>query len=118
MRRGLIVVVLVTFLTGEPAAAEQETRHAGRIHSMDPAQAAVVLLELGAHGLEQLVEAQIGDAKLVRVWRDPARPWRWRERPIGLYELLSAPFVVLIGRQDRYGRIIAARVEVPVIPSE
>jgi len=67
---------------------------------------------------EQLVEAQIGDAKLVRVWRDPARPWRWRERPIGLYELLSAPFVVVIGRQDRYGRIIATRVEVPVIPSE
>jgi len=84
---------------------------------MIPAEEILVIKEFGARG-EELVEVDIQDAEVVRLWRDPDRPWRWRERPIRAQRLSVGTFVVVIGRAHASGIIDADRIEVPKAESD
>jgi len=79
---------------------------------MIPADQILVIEEFGAKG-EELVEVDIQDAEVVRLWRDVTRPWEWCERPTGAQRLSVGTFVVVIGRTHPSGIIEADRIEIP-----
>ena len=73
-------LVLVTLVAAGVDAGGPK-RYAGRLHSLSPAQGVLVIEESGKNGRTELVEIQIRRAKVVRIRREPTRPWEWRERP-------------------------------------
>jgi len=114
-----LVVTLVVWLSiSGLGPLVHGTRHAGHIHSLKPADGVLVIEEIGSNGRNEMVSVRIGDAKVVRVWRDPDRPWGWRERRVRLHEFPAGTFVVVIGREDPWGRLHADRVEIPEIGSD
>ena len=120
VRRGLaLVVTLVVWLSiSGLGPLVHGTRHAGHIHSLKPVDGVLVIEEIGSNGRIEMVSVQISDAEVVRVWRDPHRPWTWRERRVRLHEFPAGTFVVVIGREDPWGRLHADRVEIPEIESD
>lgn len=110
----LLVTALVSLLfVGVVEAAPQLARHAGRVHSLIPHARVLIIEEWGAGGAERVIEVHVRDAEVVKVGRDPKRPWEWRERPTRLRRLPVGTFVVVIGRQVAPGVVEADRVEVP-----
>lgn len=105
--------VLVMMSIGAPAEAGGIGRYTGRVQSFRPADGVLVVEEFGARGRSELVEVQTRGAEVVRVWRDRAQPWRWRDRPTRLYRWPAGTFLVVIGRVDRHGVIRASRIEIP-----
>ena len=55
---------------------------------------------------------------MVRIWRDPADPWTWRERPTSIYRWPVGTYVVVIGRRIDQGSVEASRIEIPKVMSE
>ncbi|MEK8035541.1 MAG: hypothetical protein AAB226_02260, partial [candidate division NC10 bacterium] len=72
----LLMVVAAT--SGTEAGAL--VRHAGLLQSIHPAEGVLVIEEVGGNGTTALLQVRTLSADVVRVWRDPAEPWRWRER--------------------------------------
>jgi hypothetical protein len=107
--------LLGLLLLADPASGGGEARHAGRIHSLAPAEGVLVIEEVVSDGATEFVHVRVRDAEVVRVWRDRADPWQWRERPTWLYRLPAGTFVVIIGRQEASGAITARRIEVPEV---
>ena len=68
--------------------------------------------------MEKMVWVHVRSATVVRLWRDQARPWEWRERPASLYWLPINTFVTVIGREESSGIIRASRIEVPDLDSD
>ena len=93
--------------------AEGPTRRSGRVQSFLPAERLLVIEETGVNGQTDILEVLIETAEVVRVWRDAAEPWRWRERSTLPHRLPAGTFVVIIGREAPPGIIRANRVEVP-----
>jgi hypothetical protein len=110
---GAALVLLTLVAAGVDAGGP--ARHAGTLHSLSPAQGVLVIEERGEHGRTELVEIQIRRAKVVRIWRDPTRPWEWRERPTLLHRWAAGTFIVVIGQADNAGVVDAERVEIPAI---
>lgn len=88
-------------------------RHAGLLQSIDPAEGVLVIEEVGVNGTTDLLQVRMRSADVVRVWRDPAEPWQWRERPTEIHRWPAGTFVVVIGTTAPSGVIDAARVELP-----
>lgn len=114
---GVIAGTLLLVMSPGPfaEAANGLERHAGRIHSMSPAESVLVIEEVGVNGAEQMVWVQITKAEVVRISRDPNRRWEWRERLVRLHRFPAGTFVVAIGRRDSSGTLHAIRVEIPKI---
>jgi hypothetical protein len=68
---------------------------------------------MGPDGVEETVWADVRDAAIVRLSRDPRRPWEWRERSTRAHRLPSGTYVTVIGREGTSGIVRASRVEVP-----
>lgn len=119
-KRGLTLVVALAVWLSISALGPQVrlTRHAGYIHSLKPVDGVLMIEEVGSNGRIEMVSVQISDAEVVRVWRDPNRPWTWRERRVRLHEFPAGTFVVVIGQKDLWGRLEADRVEIPDIESD
>lgn len=107
-------LVMVTSIAAGVDASGPE-RHAGKLHSLSPADGVLVIEECGAKGQTELVEIQIRGATVVRIWRDPSRPWEWLERPTTLPHWAAGTFVVVIGRPDPLGVVHAHRIEIPAL---
>lgn len=106
-------IVLVMMSIGAPVEAGDLGRYTGRLQSFRPADGVLVVEKVGASGESDLIEVQTRGAEVARVWRDPAKPWQWRERPTRVYRWPAGTFVVVIGRADRHGVIQASRIEIP-----
>lgn len=104
---------LVLGLLGGGAAWAEDVRHSGNVHSFTPAEGVLVIETIGVDGAEETVWVDIRGAEIVRLSRDPRRPWRWRERHISVHRLASGTYVTVIGREGRSGIVRADRVEVP-----
>lgn len=104
---------LVFGLLGGGAAWADDVRHSGNVHSFAPAEGVLVIEALGVDGAEETMWVDVRGAQVVRLSRDPRRPWRWRERPISVHQLPSGTYVTVIGREGRSGIVRASRVEVP-----
>lgn len=119
MARWLVLGWLVAALgSGASAWAEEPVRHSGNVHSFTPAEGVLVIEARGPNGVEETVWAEVRDADVVRLRRDPGRPWRWREQPTSVHWLSAGTYVTVIGREGRWGIIRARRVEVPALDSE
>jgi hypothetical protein len=104
---------LLLGFSGGGVAWADDVRHSGNVHSFTPAEGVLVLETMGADGAEETVWADVRHAKIVRLSRDPRRPWEWRERRTSAYWLSSGTYVTVIGREGRSGIVRASRVEVP-----
>jgi hypothetical protein len=90
-------------------------RYSGRLHSLSPAKGLLVIEESAKDGRTEVVEIQIRRANVVRIQRDPTRPWEWRERPTALHRWAAGTFIVVIGRPDNMGVVDAERIEIPAV---
>jgi hypothetical protein len=108
----MVLGALVLALSGGVACAD-EVRHSGTVHSFTPADGVLVIEAVGVDGEEETVWADIRNADIVRLSRDPRRPWQWRERPTRAHWLSIGTYVTVIGREGRSGIVRASRVEVP-----
>jgi hypothetical protein len=109
-------VVLGSLLLGLASggvAWADDVRHSGNVHSFAPADGVLVLETMGIDGAEETVWADVRGARIVRLSRDPRRPWEWRERPTRAHQLPSGTYVTVIGREGRSGIVRASRIEVP-----
>jgi hypothetical protein len=93
-------------------------RHTGSIQSVRPSDGILIIEELGTGGVSEVLEVGIREAKVVRIWRDPADPWTWRERLTSIYRWPVGTFVVVIGRRIDDGSVQASRIEIPKVMSE
>ncbi len=93
-------------------------RHTGHIQSVRPSDGMLFIEELGTDGGSEVLAVSIREAKVVRIWRDPADPWTWRERATSIYRWPVGTFVVVTGRTIREGSVEASRIEIPKIMSE
>lgn len=93
-------------------------RHTGSIQSVRPSDGTLSIEELGTDGVFDVLEIGIRKATVVRVWRDPADPWTWRERLTSIYRWPVGTFVVVIGRRIDRGSVEASRIEIPKVMSE
>jgi len=109
----IVLGALVLGVSGGGAAWADEVRHSGNVHSFTPAEGVLVIEAMGVDGTEEAVWADIRDAAIVRLSRDPRRPWEWRERRTSVHRLSSGTYVTVIGRESRSGIVRASRVEVP-----
>jgi hypothetical protein len=100
------------------ASAEGPARYAGHIQSVRPADGTLVIEEVGADDVSDLLHVRIRGADVVRTWRDPSDPRRWRERVTSIYRWPVGTFVVVTGRTTDSGSIEASRVEIPKIAAE
>jgi hypothetical protein len=82
---------------------------------MIPHQGVLLIEEHGAGGVVRVVRVGIRNAEVVRVSRDPTRPWEWRERPERVAGLPVGTFVVVIGTHAAPNAVDVAadRIEVP-----
>ena len=79
---------------------------------------ALTIEEVGVNGTTDLLQVRIRRADVVRVWRDPAEPWQWRERPTRIHRWPAGTFVVVIGTAAPSGVIDGTRVELPKVAPE
>lgn len=112
-RLGIVVTLVMMVSVGGSVHAGGLERHAGRLHSLSPAHGLLLIEESGANGRTEFVEVEIRDAEIVHIWRDPVRPWEWRERPTKAHRWTAGTFVVVIGRLHPSGVVDADRVEFP-----
>lgn len=112
------VLVLLLATIDASAAGDRVARHAGHIQSVRPSDGTLVIEELGANGVAELLEVGMHGAEVVRVWRDPTKPWEWRERPTSIYRWPVGTFVVVIGSTTGSGAVEARRIEIPWVTSE
>jgi len=110
----LVVLLLGSVATGQGRRA----RHAGYIQSVRPADRTLVIEEVGRDGMAATLHVQMRNAEVIRLWRDQAHPWVWRERPTSIYRWPVGTFVVVIGRATDADTIEASRIEIPKITSE
>lgn len=113
MIRILLLAGAVLALASDADGARPFVYHSGRVHSMIPYQRLLVVEELGARGTARLLLVHVGDADVVRLARDPDRPWEWRKTPTRLRRLPVGTFVVIIGRKRAPRVLEAERIEVP-----
>jgi hypothetical protein len=73
----------------------------------------LVIEGYGSSHQSEILEVRIKGAKIVRVWRDAADPWAWRERATTIYRWPVGTFVTILGTEDESGVIEASRVEIP-----
>jgi hypothetical protein len=109
----IVLGSLALGLSGGGAAWADDVRHSGNIHSFAPAAGVLVLETIGVDGAEETVWADVRDARIVRLSRDPRRPWEWREQRTSAHWLPSGTYVTVNGREGRSGIVRASRVEVP-----
>lgn len=109
----LLLGSVVLALSGGVAAWADEVRHSGHVHSFTPREGVLVIEALGVGGAEETVWADVRAAEVVRLSRDPGRPWEWWERRTSVYRLPAGTYVTVIGREGRWGILRASRVEVP-----
>lgn len=110
----LVLGSVVLALSGGGAAwADDEVRHSGNVHSFTPREGVLVIDAMGVDGAEETVWADVRYAEVVRLSRDPGRPWEWRERRTSVYRLPAGTYVTVIGLEGRWGVLRASRVEVP-----
>ena len=100
----LVLILLPTATQAEPS------RLTGRIASIDTTESVMLVEDVGD---DELTAVDFRTAKVVRVSRDKARPWQWRERSTGLTEWPAGTFVVVIGSVGTRGRVRADRIEIP-----
>ena len=110
-RLGIVLALVVMVSVSGPVHAGGLERHAGRLHSLDPAHGLLLIEESGVNGRTEFVQIEIRDAEVVHIWRDPVRPWEWRERQTKVHRWSAGTFVVVIGRPDASGVIDADRIE-------
>lgn len=113
MRSLATATVVVTVFT--PIVAG-ETRHAGSMQGFEPSAGLIFVREIAGGGTPTVVAVDIRDARIVRVWREPADPERWHERRVRIHRLPIGTFVVVVGNRGLEGVIKATRVEVPEVP--
>ena len=101
-------------LAGDGGAA----RHTGNIQSVRPLDGTLIIEELGPGGVPEALDVRIRTATVVRIWRDPADPWTWRERLTSIYRWPVGTYVVVIGRTIDNGSVEATRIEIPKVMSE
>ena len=111
-----VLFLLVTPSMSSPGGGV--ARHTGNIHSVRPSDGTLIIEELGSGGVSEVLEVGIRAAKVVRIWRDPADPWTWRERLTSIYRWPVGTFVVVIGRRIDGGSVEASRIEIPKVLSE
>lgn len=112
----IVGIALLAILAGSPVGAGDDLeRHAGRIHSISPADGLLIIQEVGANATERVIWVQITNAEVVRVSRDPNHTWGWRERLVRLHMFPVGTVVVVIGHRDPSGMFQATRVEIPKI---
>ncbi|HEY7436992.1 MAG TPA: hypothetical protein VIE41_17760 [Methylomirabilota bacterium] len=112
MHSWIVLGSLGLVLAGGGAWAD-EVRRSGTVHSFTPADGVLVIEAMGPDGVEETVWADVRDAAIVRLSRDPRRPWEWRERSTRAHRLPSGTYVTVIGREGTSGIVRASRVEVP-----
>ena len=110
-RLGILVTLVMMVSVSGSAHARGLERHAGRLHSLSPAHGLLLIEESGVNGRTEFVQIEIRDAEVVHIWRDPVRPWEWRERRTKVYRWSAGTFVVVIGRPHPSGVIDADRIE-------
>jgi hypothetical protein len=110
LRSWLPLLALTVFVTSARADPSWLT---GRIHSISPTEEVVFVEDGDDNNVDNLIAVDFRDAKVVRVWRDTARPGRWLERPTRLIRWPAGTFVVIIGSVDASGRVRAGRIEIP-----
>ena len=110
------LLMVVTATSGTEAGGL--VRHAGLLQSLDPAEGVLTIEEVGVNGTTDLLQVRIRGADVVRVWRDPAEPWQWRERPTRIHRWPAGTFVVVVGTTAPSGVIDATRVELPKLAPE
>jgi hypothetical protein len=108
----LLLVVLAV------SASAEEAQYTGHIQSVRPVDAMLLIEEVGADDGSDLLYVRIRGADVVRTWRDPADPRRWRERETSIYRWPVGTFVVVTGRATGRRSVQASRVEIPKIASE
>ena len=101
-------------LAGDGGAA----RHTGNIHSIRPSDGTLIIEELGTGGVSGVLDVGFRTATVVRIWRDPADPWTWRERLTSIYRWPVGTYVVVIGRRIDNGSVDASRIEIPKVMAE
>lgn len=116
----IVCAVLFLPLTSLDALAggDRVARHAGHIQSVRPSDGMLIIEELGKDGVSEVLGVWIRRAQVVRIWRDPADPWKWREGVTSIYWWPVGTFVVVIGRTIHEGSVEASRIEIPEIMSE
>jgi hypothetical protein len=97
---------------------EKRAKHAGYIQSVRPSDGTLLIEEVGRDGAASTLHVRMRNAAVVRLWRDPADPWVWRERATSIYRWPVGTFVVVIGRATPSGSIDANRIEIPKITAE
>jgi hypothetical protein len=100
------------------ASAEEAVQYTGHIQSVRPVDAMLLIEEVGADDGSDLLYVRIRGADVVRTWRDPGDPRRWRERETSIYRWPVGTFVVVTGRATGRRSVQASRVEIPKIASE
>lgn len=115
----LALGILALVMSGAaPLSAGNSVRISGQTHSIAPSDDVLLISVPGTHGSEEMVWINVRNAKVVRLWRDPARRWEWLERTTSLYWLPTNTFVTVFGREGPWGIIRASRIEVPELDSE
>ena len=74
--------------------------------------------EFGTGGVSEVLDVGIRTATVVRIWRDPAEPWTWREHLTSIYRWPVGTYVVVIGRRIDNGSVDASRIEIPKVMAE
>jgi hypothetical protein len=115
LRSAVVAAYLLALLplASSRVLADQEgtaARHAGRIQAVSP-NTGVLLIE--GYGSHEVLVVRISGAEIVRIWRDAADPWTWRERATTIYRWPVGTFVMILGSEDESGVIEASRVEIP-----
>jgi hypothetical protein len=113
MRSLLVAAFGATVLTA--GADAEPRRYSGSVQSFEPSAGLIVVREIGHAGTKTLVTVNVRDARVIRVWRDPEDPERWRERPVRIHRLPVGTFVVVVGDRGPEGVVNATRVEVPEV---
>lgn len=109
----LLLALALSLPTHTLASASEHHRYTGRVQSIIPDKRVLVVEVLGENEAVKTVEIDARNAKIVRMSRDPAQPWKWLEQPIQIFQLPAGTFVVVIGGALERGVIQASRIEVP-----
>ena len=106
----LVLLALTAFATSTHADPGWLT---GRIKSIASTEGIVLVEDGGDADEDTLTSVDFFGARVVRVWRDRARPGEWLERSTRLDRWPAGTFVVVIGSTDASGRVCAQRIEIP-----